>query len=159
MSSNPQITLRDSLPEDRNLLFKTYASTRAQEMALVPWSDEQKHAFLQMQFEAQDADYRKRYPQADFKIIMRDDQAVGRLYVRRDEDRIHILDITVLPDYRNAGIGSALISDLLAEAAQTSKSVGIYVEDFNPSLRLFERLGFSVSRQDGFNLLLEWRKP
>lgn len=128
-------------------------------MSLVPWSDEQKQAFLEMQFEAQDRDYRHRYPRGEFKIILRNSHPVGRIYVNRGEDLIHILDITVLPEYRNAGLGSRIMCDLLDEARQTGKTVDIFVEDFNPSLRLFERLGFSAVRQEGYNVLLEWSKP
>lgn len=128
-------------------------------MSLVPWSDEQKQAFLEMQFEAQGRDYRHRYPRGEFKVIMRNSQPVGRIYLNRGDDLIHILDITVLPEYRNAGIGSKIMNDLLHEATLAGKIVDIFVEDFNPSLRLFERLGFSVARQEGYNLLLESQKP
>ena len=159
MSNNGQILLRDVLPEDRELLFRIYASTREAEMSLVPWSDEQKQAFLEMQFEAQDRDYRHRYPRGEFKIIMRNSDAVGRIYFNRGENLIHILDITVLPEYRNGGIGSKIMNDLLHEATLGGKTVDIFVEDFNPSVRLFERLGFSVARQEGYNLLLESPKP
>jgi hypothetical protein len=37
--------------------------------------------------------------------------------------------------------------------------VGIYVESFNPSLSLFERLGFSEVEKEGLNLLLRWHPP
>lgn len=159
MLSDGPIVLRDAVPEDRDVLFRIYASTREAEMSLVPWSDEQKQAFLEMQFEAQDRDYRHRYPRGDFKIILCNSHPVGRIYVNRGEDLIHILDITVLPEYRNAGLGSRIMRDLLDEATQTGKTVDIFVEDFNPSLRLFERLGFSAVRQEGYNVLLEWSKP
>ena len=41
-----------------------YASTRAEELAVVPWDDAQKDAFLRAQFDAQDAWYREAYAQA-----------------------------------------------------------------------------------------------
>jgi hypothetical protein len=45
---------------------------------------------------------------------------------------------------------------LLDDAKQTGKITRIYVEEFNPSLRLFQRLGFSPSEQHGIHLLLQW---
>jgi ribosomal protein S18 acetylase RimI-like enzyme len=151
------ITLRDALPEDEPFLFEVYACTRAQEMALVPWDDEQRKSFLTMQFTAQHSHYREQFPNANYSVILRDDLPVGRLYVLREQGDIRILDITVLPEHRNAGIGTSLLQDLLDEAAQLGKKVGIYVETYNPSLRLFERLGFKSIAEEGHNFLMEWR--
>ncbi|MGI8917729.1 MAG: GNAT family N-acetyltransferase [Pyrinomonadaceae bacterium] len=150
------ITFRDVLPEDDSFLFEVYASTRKQEMELVPWNDEQRKSFLTMQFVAQHSHYREQFPNASYSVILRDDLPVGRFYVLREEGEIRILDITVLPEYRNGGIGTALVKDLLEEAAQLGKSVRIYVETFNPSRSLFERLGFSQIEEADFNILYEW---
>src|SRR6266545_808472 len=117
------ITLRDVVPEDESFLFEVYASTRAQEMALVPWDDEQRKSFLKMQCAAQFSHYREQFPDASYCVILRDDSAVGRLYVLREEREIRILDITVLPEYRNGGVGTTLLLGLLDEAAQSEKRV------------------------------------
>lgn len=109
-----------------------------------------------MQFEAQDSFYRKQYPDADYKVILREGEPVGRLYVLREEELIRILDITVLPVYRNGGIGGGLIQSLLDEATESKQKVQIYVETFNPALQLFERLGFESIAEEGINFLLEW---
>ena len=149
------ITMRDASDEDAAFLLEVYATTRADELALVPWSNEQKEAFLRFQFDAQHASYHERFPEASYNIILQDDEPIGRLYVSREDEEIRILDITVLPRYRNAGIGNSLIRELLTEGAQTRKRVSIWVEHFNPSLHLFERLGFSRVQEDGFNYLME----
>jgi GNAT superfamily N-acetyltransferase len=86
---------------------------------------------------------------------MSNGRPVGRLYVARLDQEIRIIDITLLPAERNVGIGSYLINQLLDEAKQTGKITRIYVEEFNPSLRLFQRLGFSPSEQHGIHLLLQ----
>jgi len=151
------ITLRDAAHEDAAFLLEVYGSTRADELALVPWSDEQKKAFVRFQFDAQHASYHERFPEASYQIILREGERIGRLYVLREDEAIRILDITVLPQCRNAGVGTSLIRELLNEGAQASKPVHIWVEHFNPSLRLFERLGFSKIQEDGFNCLLECR--
>lgn len=151
------ISLRNAVGEDESLLFELYASTRADEMALVPWNDEQRKAFLTMQFSAQESYYREKFSDASFSVILRDDLPVGRFYVFRDKDEIRILDITIRPALRNSGIGTSLLSELLTEAAESRKPVRIHVETFNPSLRLFERLGFKSVAEEGFNFLMEWR--
>src|SRR4051812_19114238 len=62
----PGISLRPITDADLSFLYKVYASTRAQEMALVPWSDAQKQAFVRMQFEAQHKYYREQFTTASF---------------------------------------------------------------------------------------------
>ena len=153
-SSN--ITLRPVGPGDHEFLVEVYGSTRAEELALVPWTKEQQQAFVRLQFAAQQDHYAQKYPAASHDIILSNNQPVGRLYVARLDHEIRIVDITVLPGERNAGIGSYLIRQLLDESERTGKVTRIYVEEFNPSLRLFERLGFSPSEQTGMHVLMQW---
>jgi RimJ/RimL family protein N-acetyltransferase len=143
---------------DRPLLFQLYASTRELELAQVPWTPEQKQAFVASQLEAQTRSYADSYPQATHEIICADGAAVGRLYLDR-AGCLHILDITIAPAHRNAGIGSEVLRRILAEADRERKPVSIYTESFNPSMRFFERLGFLVKSVDGFLVLLERPTP
>ena len=152
---NSKITLRPVGADDYDFLVAVYGSTRAEEMALVPWTTEQQLAFVRMQFAAQQDHYTQKYPTASHDIIMSDDRPVGRLYVARLDQEIRIVDITLLPAERNSGIGSYLLKQLLDEANRSGKITRIFVEEFNPSLRLFERLGFSPSEQHGIHLLLQ----
>ncbi len=79
-------------------------------------AQEQKQAFLRMQFEAQARYYLENYRGADFQVIMLDDKPVGRFYVQREETGIHVIDIAILPEYRGRGIGSQLLRGILEEA-------------------------------------------
>ncbi|MEO6786641.1 MAG: GNAT family N-acetyltransferase [Chthoniobacteraceae bacterium] len=148
-SSNGSVTLRPALPDDLEFLKRVYASTREEEMAMVPWSEEQKAAFLGMQFSAQDADYRKNYPDARFDVILCDGTPAGRLYVHRQPVEISILDIALLPEHRGAGIGGALLGELIAEADGVGKPLVIYVEKFNRAQTLYRRLGFVETDDTG----------
>ncbi len=152
------ITLRPATEADQEFLLSLYASTRAAEMAMVPWSPEQKEAFVKMQFAAQSEHYAAEFPLASHEIICRDGAAVGRLYLDRRAQELHVLDVIVLPQFRNAGIGTFLLRRLQkeAEAGAAGKAVTIYVESFNPSLGLFRKLGFQTVAEDGFQLLLRW---
>ena len=147
--------LRTAGAEDRDFLLRVYASTRAEELSVVDWSDEQKAAFVQQQFEAQDAYYREHYDPATFDVIEVDGETAGRLYVARWEDEIRIMDIALVPEHRGHGIGTALLCDLLDEGARTGKRVSIHVEQNNPAKRLYEQLGFVEAGERGVYLLLE----
>ena len=149
-------TLRPVQEEDEELLLELYSSTRADEMALVCWDAVQKQTFLQMQFSAQQRHYRAYFPHATHDLILAEGQPVGRLYVDRREAEIRILDITLLPQARGRGIGMRIIQDLMKEADFQNQSCSIYVESFNQSLGLFQRLGFVKTEESGASWLMEW---
>ena len=151
------IVLRPATEADDEFLLTVYASTRAEELARVPWTQEQKDAFVHMQFAAQKRHYAAEYPQAGHDIIVADGAPVGRIYLDRSAQEFHILDVTVLPQHRNRGIGSWLLRQVLDDAGRAGKPVTIYVESFNPSLSLFERLGFRKAEENGFQLLMRWQ--
>src|ERR1044071_661537 len=100
------ITLRPVGPDDHEFLIEVYASTRAEELALVPWSSEQRDMFVRSQFAAQQEHYAQKYPAASHDIILFESRPVGRLYVARLDQEIRIIDITLLPAERNVGIGT-----------------------------------------------------
>ena len=151
------ITLRTVRAADEPFLRDVYSSTRAEELAQVPWDDQQKAAFLRMQFDAQDRYYREVYPNGAFDVILIEGEPAGRLYVNRGPDEVRIIDIAMLPAYRNRRIGTHLIGALQAEAALARKPLRIHVERFNPAMRLYERLGFQPIADRGVYLFLEWK--
>jgi ribosomal protein S18 acetylase RimI-like enzyme len=151
------ITLRPVSAADEAFLREVYWSTRAEELAQAPWDHEQKTAFLRMQFDAQARYYHEVYPNGAFDVILIEGEPAGRLYVNRGPDEVRIIDIAMLPAYRNRGIGTHLIGALQAEAALARKPLRIHVERFNPALRLYERLGFQPIADRGVYLFLEWK--
>jgi len=150
------VTFRPITPADTEFLYAVYASTRAAELAQVDWSESQKEAFLRGQFDAQHQAYQATYPGADFLVVLLRDQAVGRLYLTRRDHEIRIVDIALLPEHRNAGIGSAILADVLAEGARDDKRVSIHVEMVNPALALYRRLGFRQREVRGVYYFMEW---
>jgi GNAT superfamily N-acetyltransferase len=151
----PGLGLRASNPEDREFLADLYADTREAELAPVPWSDEQKRAFLRHQFELQDHEYRRAYPDGSFSIVELDGAPVGRLYLHRRATETRIVDLAVVAARRGQGIGSALLSDLVETADAERRGLSIHVEMFNEGARrLYERFGFALAEDKGVYLLL-----
>ena len=141
------IDLRTVTEADKDFLFSVYASTRADEMNLVDWSEEQKDAFLHMQFNAQTEHYSLHYPNAEYKIIERAGVPLGRLIVEDRGDHFLIMDLALLPEYRRMEIGTFLIQTLKQQAARLNLPLVLRVEFFNPAIRLYDRLGFVKSRE------------
>jgi len=150
------VRLRPATFEDESFLRQLFASTRAAELALMPWDENQKERFIAMQFQAQSQQYAETYPDADNNVILFNQAPVGRMMVARNEAAISLVDIALLPTYRNAGIGTGLIQDLLKEAAAVGKAVRLSVFASSDAIRLYERLGFSRVGGDAVYLEMKW---
>jgi ribosomal protein S18 acetylase RimI-like enzyme len=149
-----QTTLRPVARDDEPLLLRVYASTREAELAPVPWSDEQKAAFVAMQFAAQSAHYAQHYPGLSADIVLVDGEPAGRLLVARWAREIRIVDIALLPAFRGRGAGGELLAALSDEAAGTGRRLSIHVERGNRALALYQRLGLRPVGETGLYLYM-----
>jgi ribosomal protein S18 acetylase RimI-like enzyme len=156
----PGLTLRRIADSDLPFLEQVYASTRQEELAPVPWSVEEKQAFLRWQFTNQHQYYQQYYPNCEFLIVERMNadaaERIGRLYVDRWPDQIRIVDIALLPAWRGLGLGGALLRSILDEARSRAQPVTIHVEANNRALGLYRRLGFRHVDSNGIYYLMRW---
>ncbi len=151
------LRFRPETSADDDFLIPLYASCRADAALLAQWPSEQRDVFINQQFQLQRQHYQREYPNADYSIILADEQAIGRWYLYRDAAYYELLDIGLIPEYRNKAIGSRLVNDLLSEAGRVNKSVRVFVEQDNPAQRFYSRLGFNTIEQHGAHLLLTWQ--
>ncbi|MGH9802527.1 MAG: GNAT family N-acetyltransferase [Blastocatellia bacterium] len=155
------IRLRPAVAEDEDFLVAVYGSTREQELAMVPWTDEQREAFVRFQLKAQLQHYQAEYPNAEYSIILFEAQPVGRVYIDRREAEVRIMDITLLPEHRGKGISSPIIRRLMDEATASAKNLSINLDKLSQSHAVFEKLGFKAPEATGddasFHVLYVWQ--
>jgi ribosomal protein S18 acetylase RimI-like enzyme len=151
------ISLRPEKPEDESFLFELYASTRADELNALNLPPDQQTLFLKMQFNAQQQGYCGMFPGAEFQIILLHEQPAGRWVVDRAADEIRLVDIALLPTHRQAGLGTAFVQRLFAEAGTAGKPVRLTVLKNHRAARLYQRLGFYKTRDLGMYDEMEWR--
>jgi GNAT superfamily N-acetyltransferase len=154
--SGMPVTLRTECPKDDLFLFDLYSSTRLDELAVLDWTASQQEMFLKMQSNARRQYYKTKFPDAHGQIVLLNDHPIGRIMVMRWDDEIRLLDIALLPEYRNAGIGTALIRKIIDEANETGKPVRLHVQRFSRAVRLYERLGFARISDTGTYFVMEW---
>ncbi len=121
------------------------------------WTPTQKDQFLSMQFEAQHSYYKGQFTTAEFLLIEKDAEPIGRVYIDRREIEIRLIDIALLPGQRGLGLGTSLLEEVLGEAHTCGLPVSIHVEKNNPAMKLYLRLGFRPIEEQGVYDLLEWR--
>ena len=169
-------SLRALTDHDLPWLRDLYATTRADEMAPLPWPAAAKRAFLDQQFTLQHNHYLAMFGGSDFLAIQHDGAPLGRFYLQRSPDgRIDgtaealseaqpdehlVVDIALFPQARGSGIGGALIAEAQARAAAAGCGMRLHVMATNPAAqRLYERLGFALVPEGGTptHRLMRWR--
>ncbi len=151
--------LRPETDDDIPFLLTLYASTRERELAPLPWNAEQKQAFVASQFQAQRRHYRAYFADCAFDILACRGVAFGRLYLDARPSCLYIVDIALMPEWRGKGVGTAMLTALQEAGRASGKAVDIFVEKFNPALRLYRRLGFTDVADHGVYLEMAWRPP
>ncbi|OIQ94783.1 mycothiol acetyltransferase [mine drainage metagenome] len=153
------IGLRAETDDDRDFVERLYLTVRWEELAQVDWPETAKTAFLKDQFLHQRHHYLTHYHDTDFGIVTWGGAPVGRLYLYRGRVDCRIVDISLLPEARGQGLGTALLGAVFAESAAAGRTVSIHVEIFNPAQRLYERLGFQDVTVRGPYRLMQWGAP
>lgn len=152
--------LRPATTADQAWLRALYASTREPELALSGWDPAGREAFIEMQFRAQTLAYRARHPGSLQQIIECEGQAAGRLWTDDTAPgELHLLDISLLPQRRQQGLGTACLRALLAQAGRHGRGLRLQVARGNPARRLYERLGLTVIDEQGLYLDMAWHPP
>jgi len=149
--------LRAATEVDRPLLLALFRGVRRDQFLALGWPPAQLDQFLAQQFSAQERHYAAHYPGAEHSIILHQGNEVGRLYLYRSADEIRLVDIGLLPEQRNRGIGRQLLERIQAQAAAAALPLRLSVALDNPAQRLYRRLGFIPDADDGAYLSMEWR--
>lgn len=151
------VELRPVSESDNDFLLSVYGSTRADELAQVEWAEGQQEMFLRWQFDMQRREYSARFPDADYRVIIIDQQPAGRIWVGSDNEQIRLLDIALLPQFQNRGVGTALLQKLMTYAENEGKALRHMVFVLNNDAdRFYERLGFKKIEDFGAYKHMEW---
>lgn len=89
------------------------------------------------------------------KIVVKN-QVVGYVYYK-DEDAKIVVDVfTLLPEYRNIGLGSLILQDFIKKADELNKP--IYLDTFksNPAKKFYEKNGFVVVGENYSHFILKY---
>ena len=148
--------LRPETDADIPFLRRLYTSTRAAELELTNWSDAQKLAFTDNQFDFQRQHYRTYYSATEWSVLEDNGVPIDRLYLERRATTLLVIDIAMLPQWRGRGLGAAIMEWVCAQAHAAGKSVTVAVEKNNRAQTLYRRLGFREIADHGVHWDMEW---
>lgn len=152
-----QVFLRRASPDDIGFLRCLYADRTAPELAALGWPASEQQALVDMQFDAHQAGYAAAFPDADHWLVTIAGQPAGRLLVSRTTDEHRVVDIVVDSGRRRLGIGTALLEEVMRDAAAAGVPVRLSALVHDQALvDWYRRLGFVVAGVRGLHLMLEW---
>ncbi|MEK4372406.1 GNAT family N-acetyltransferase [Paenibacillus sp. FSL R5-0473] len=140
--------------EDEAFLYQLYSLTRQDELQSWNWELEEQELFLRMQWRAQTMSYAASYPDATRMIVRENNISVGQTYVLEQGQEWVLIDISLLPEYRNRGIGMSLIMDLQQRASHAGATIRLSA--MNRAMRLYQKLNFVPVHSTGLYQLMEW---
>ncbi len=151
MTTTFAFALRQALPADADFEHLLYASTRDD---LRPLGPEVFDGLVGMHYRAQSMSIRLEHPQAERQIVMVQQAPVGRLIIDAAGKYIEVIDVALLPEYRNCGLGASVLNSVLAQADRLGRAIRLHVEKQSRAVRLFERLGFVTCGDVGMYLAM-----
>jgi len=150
------IRLRPATSEDKTFLLEVYKSSRGDDLRALGWDEDRISEFLDMQYDAQQRFFESEYKRVADQIVLVKEKSAGRLFVERRDHEIRCIDVALLPEYRNTGIGTLLLRQLQDEAQRAGKPLRLQIIRFSRAVNLLERLGFARTSETGPHFQMEW---
>lgn len=152
-----QLRTRPVSPEDTAFLRDLFTDVRWEETQATGWTDDERRSFLETQFRVQHRYYREHYNDGQFQLLLLREHPIGRLYWYSTPSSLALVDVSLVRTVRGAGIGSAILRWMTAQADARRQRMDLYVEPGNPARRLYERFGFTAETNNGIYLAM--RRP
>jgi len=152
----PEYRLRIASEHDEPLLFELFCTARAPDFsACEPALGQQ---LLQMQYRAQRNTYQAQFPLASRYVIEDDlEVPIGSLLYEDTPEAVRLIDIAILPAFRNRGIGTSIIEKLQQAALKKDVPVCLSVFRLNPARVLYLRLGFTETDGNELYQSMQWK--
>ena len=138
------VATRPATEQDDAFLFALFKAVRSPDFAHVPMPAAQLEMLMSMQYAWQKHSYAALYPGGD-AIVLLDEQPIGRIWLYLGPAEHYLVDIALMPEFQNRGIGAALVREAIAAARAAGVRLGCSVAVTNTgSLRFHQRLGFQI---------------
>lgn len=148
--------VRQAKTDDDDFFRLLYSASREDMQCLAPGSDFVAN-LIAMQYRAQCQAYSQNYPDAIYFVVEKSGEKVGRIIVNFDHERVHLIDINILPEERGKGCGTAVIKALQDTARHADIPLTLSVYHDNPGARrLYLSLEFEGEGADAVMENMVW---
>jgi len=103
---------------------------------------------LHLERAAQADSFQQQWDRTQVRILAFNDSDVGWCQTTTQDNEFFIAQIFVERTFQRRGIGTEVMERLIGEAALVNQTMRLNVVKINPALKLYQRLGFHVIRED-----------
>jgi RimJ/RimL family protein N-acetyltransferase len=147
------VSRRPARPGDIPLLRSLFADAHIELMVL---PSDTRFVLIDMQFRAQRRQHSAQFPTAHHDILVVDGVEVGRVLVDRSAGSVRIVDLSIALGRRREGIATAVLAEIMDDAAAAGQPVGLTIWAGNTAARaLCERAGLHVTDDEAGYLTME----
>ncbi|MEK4231367.1 GNAT family N-acetyltransferase [Solibacillus sp. FSL H8-0538] len=136
--------------------YELFVSTRIHEFMGLPLPKQQIQSLLRLQYEAQTIAYECQFPQAKHELVYVGGICIGRMITDIQSDSIHLVDISLFPQYRGNGYGTEVMKGLQNFSMERGLPITLQVFQGNPAQHLYERCGFYMTAELGPYIAMRW---
>jgi len=148
--------LRACTEADDAFVYDVFSTTWESEVAALPNQNLAQHV-LRIQHIAQERRFASQYPDLQRYIVVQDGEPAGRLYVHESASLLEVVDLTLMPRFRDHGIGTGIFHQLFEHATREGQTIALRVERRNErATMLYSQLGFDLVSVDDLDNYFEW---
>lgn len=148
--------LRPCTEADNAFVYDVFCTTWEHEVAALPNQNLAQHV-LRIQHIAQERRFESHYPSHQRYVVLVDGEPAGRLYVHESDSVMHVIDLTLMPQFRDHGVGTRIFRDLFTHAAQEGQTISLRVARRNErATDFYTSIGFRLMTVDDLDNYFEW---
>jgi len=150
------LTLRPVRADDDPFLSRLFYLAQLETLKHASLNDPERDQLIALVYAGFKRQYSMVAAALDDRLVLLDEASIGRIIIIQNGSEIRLADLLILAQYRNRGIGSALIGQLQTESIISKRPLRLRVAKHSPSVRLYRRLGFYLLEDVGVQWSLEW---
>jgi len=158
---NAVLKFRPMDPDDEPFLRQLRMQIDVDRLGLQYWDPEEQEMarkIVDLQFKAHNAHYKEVKSGWETKdnIIELNGVPVGRFIVTGGRDEIHLCDIAIERQYRNIGLGQAVLDMTKKECQESKRPLRLRVDKQNSAYQFYLKQGFRVLEDNDTHYFMEW---
>ena len=102
---------------------------------------------------------RTHFKAQECQVIIVDGRDIGFMQVIETDVDLNIAQIHLIDGYRSLGIGTQIVTDLVARAERNGKTISLSAPRNNRAIALYKRFGLTIVHDDGRSIIDMIRAP
>ena len=99
--------------------------------------------------------FKSKFTPHDYIVLQKQNEIIGFLKVVLESSSLYLGEIQIKPSHQNKGIGTTVLKSLILSSKFNCRRIWLQVLKGNPTIKLYERLGFIVFAETATHYKME----